>query len=492
MIKPPKIFLYYLVIIGIFVGFSFLIPKEGLQIGTIPYRIKWISVHHILGIKADSVATKKIIQELPTDTTLSIALDTSIIADSIKSNLTQKIDSLALEPDTVITPSIEYGEEFKPLLYQFYSNITNAADSGKILRILHMGDSQIEGDRITRYLRESFQEQFKGSGPGLIPVFDPQKHFPSVWISNNGKWSEHTVYQYPRTIKNNQYGIIGRVAKIDSSGISSLKISQSHLALPKASRFYKARLYLKEIKTPLLVTAFWEGDQISKDSLLEDEGLTEINWTFKQDPQRFSLNFMSDESPIFLGLSLDSLSGIAVDNISMRGQSTPRLDKTNKALYKSMASYMNIGLVILQYGTNMVPTITSNYEFYSRTLYKQLQILKETMPNVPVLVVGVGDVATQTDGQVKSYTHITKIKEAQKEAAFKAGFAFFDLYEAMGGEGSMLKWVNNDPRMAMLDYTHFNKAGGKKVADWLYTAILHDYNKWKKSTTFKPDNPHND
>ena len=491
MIKPPKIFLYYLVIIGIFVGLSFIIPTEGIRIGTIPYRVKWFSVNNILEHKTDSISSTKIIYKSPTDTIVSLTPDTTT-TDSIRSIIKLQIDTLVTNTDTITEPAIEYDEEFKTLLYQFYNNITFAADSGKILRILHMGDSQIEGDRITRYLRESFQKQFKGSGPGLIPVYDPQKHFPSVWISNQGKWSEHTVYHYPRTIKNNQYGIIGRVAKIDSSGVSSLQISQSHLALPNASRFYKARLYLKEIQTPLLVTAFWEGDQISRDSLLEDDGITEINWTFKENPQRFSLDFMSDESPIFLGLSLDSIAGIAVDNISMRGQSTPRLDKTNKGLYKSMASYMNIGLVILQYGTNMVPTITSNYEFYSRTIYRQLKILKETMPNVPVLVVGVGDVATQTDGQVKSYTHISKIKEAQKQAAFKAGFAFFDLYKAMGGEGSMQKWVNNDPRLAMLDYTHFNKAGGKKVSDWLYKAILHDYYKWKKSTTFKPDNSHKD
>ncbi len=488
MIKPPKIFMYYLIIISVFVGLSFLVPKKGIQLGNFPYRVKWISVQDIFTHKKDSSFHLKI--QIESDS-LSAPTDFTII-DSSLIDIQKTVDSLNFSIDTSGIPSIEYHEEFKALLYHFYNNITYAADSGKTIRILHMGDSQIEGDRITRYLRESFQERFKGSGPGLIPVYDPQKQFPSVWITNDGKWSEHTVYKYPRTIKNNQYGIIGRVAKIDSAGISSLKISRSNLALPKASRFYKSRLYLKEIDTPLLVSAFWDGDEISKDSLLKDDGITEINWTFKQAPQEFSLDFKSDESPIFLGLSLDSISGVAVDNISMRGQSTPRLDKTNKELYKSMASYMNIGLVVLQYGTNMVPTITSNYEFYSHTLYKQLMILKETMPNVPVLIVGVGDIATQTDGKAKSYTHIGKITAAQKKAAFKAGFAFFDLYKAMGGEGSMLQWVNHDPRLAMLDYTHFNKAGGKKVANWLYYAILHDYNKWKKSTTFNNDNPYKD
>ncbi len=486
MIKPPKIFLYYLIIICVFAGLSFLIPQEGIQLGNLPFHIKWFKISELIPLKTDTFQVSvtdniKDSLDLKPDT---LNLD-SIVIDSLIIK-----DSLTIKEETNDNPYIEFNEDFKPLLYQFYNKITSAADSNYIVRILHMGDSQIEGDRITKYLRESFQEQFKGSGPGLIPVYDPQKQFPSVWITNKGKWSEHTVYHYPRLINKNQYGIIGRVAKIDSAGISSLKISQSSMALPKASRYYKSRLFLKEIKSPLLITAFWEGEQISKDSLLEDEGLTEINWTFKQEPQQFTIDFKSDNSPIFLGLSLDSLSGVAVDNISMRGQSTPRLDKTNKDLYKSMASYMNIGMVILQYGTNMVPTITSNYEFYSRTLYRQLLILKETMPDVPVLVVGVGDVAYQKDGQVKSYDHIQKITDAQKKAALKAGFAFFDLYKTMGGEGSMIDWVNHNPRMAMLDYTHFNKVGGEKVANWIYQAILNDYNKWKKSTNFSLVNSH--
>ncbi len=486
MIKPPKIFLYYLIIICVFAGLSYLIPPEGIQLGSFPIKIKWVSINELLPTKKD---TSQLTFTDHIEDTTRLKVDTlnidSLVVDSIKA-----IDTTDTQSNNDTIPTIEFNEEFRAMLYQFYTEITNAADSGNIVRILHMGDSQIEGDRITKYLRESFQEQFKGSGPGLIPVYDPQKQFPSVWITNKGKWSEHTVYHYPRLINKNQYGIIGRVAKIDSAGISSLKISQSSMALPKASKFYKSRLFLKEIKSPILITAFWEGDQISKDSLLEDDGLTEINWTFKQEPKQFTIDFKSDNSPIFLGLSLDSLSGVAVDNISMRGQSTPRLDKTNKDLYKSMANYMNIGMVILQYGTNMVPTITSNYEFYSRTLYKQLTFLKQTMPNVPVLVVGVGDIASQKDGIVKSYDHISKITNAQKQAAFKAGFAFFDLYKAMGGEGSMIKWVNHNPRMAMLDYTHFNKIGGEKVADWLYNAILNDYNKWKKSSIFNASNPH--
>ncbi|SMO51726.1 GDSL-like Lipase/Acylhydrolase [Saccharicrinis carchari] len=480
MLKPPKIFLYYLIVLMMFGVLSYFIPADGVKLGSSEYKLRWLSLSKIFTH-----------EEMPLPVPAS---DTAMLTinelDDSGANILQPFDSITTDTlttisqlivDTIVRDSVApelrliYPQAFKQLLQAFYRKIETADDSGKVIRILHMGDSQIEGDRISRYLRQSFQTNFKGSGPGLVPLYDPLKQFPSVWIRNDGLWSEHVVYKYPRMIKDNQYGIMGKVSLIDSVGESSVHVTRSSMAQPGASHYYKSRLFLKNIVHPFTIKAYWGNELISSDSLKTDENITEINWTFQSAPKKFSLFFESEISPLFLGMSLDSLTGIAVDNIAMRGQSSPRLDKTDTLLYKQMAGHMNIGMVILQYGTNMVPTVTENYTFYRLTFYRQLQILKQTMPGVPVVVVGVGDVGKLTDGRAEAYTHIYKIKEAQKAAAVKAGFAFFDLFEAMGGQGSMIEWVNGNPRLAMSDYTHFNKPGGKKVADWLYSAIMNEY-----------------
>ncbi|MGQ1785992.1 MULTISPECIES: hypothetical protein [unclassified Saccharicrinis] len=485
MIKPPKIFLYYIIVLVLFGALGYFIPKEGIELGESGYKVRWISFDNLL---KKNIPTESVTESDPIEIDSLQVVDSLELAgvrkekkDSVNLTIVSKPDSLA-EDSIIQKLKLQYPSAFKRMLYSFYQEIESADELNRVIRIMHMGDSQIEGDRISKYLRESFQRQFKGSGPGLIPLYDPKKQFPTVWINNKGAWSEHLVYQYPRIIEGNQYGIMGKVAKIDPAIAGSrVEVSQSSMAQPRATNYYKSRLFLKNIEKPLVIDAYWGNDLISSDSLQVDDGITEINWTFKRAPRRFSLSFESEQSPLFLGMSLDSLSGVSVDNISMRGQSSPRLDKTDTLLYKSMAEYMNIGLVILQYGTNMVPTVTENYDFYSLTFYRQLEILKKTMPGVPVLVVGVGDVGKLIDGKAHSYKHIFKIKEAQKEAAFKAGFAFFDLFEAMGGEGSILKWVNGDPKLAMSDYTHFSKPGGKKVADWLYKAIMSEYEDYKKN-----------
>jgi hypothetical protein len=49
----------------------------------------------------------------------------------------------------------------------------------------------------------------------------------------------------------------------------------------------------------------------------------------------------------------------------------------------------------------------------------------------------------------------------------------------MGGDGSMTKWVEEEPALANKDYTHFNFRGAKKVAGILYDQISKGYEEYK-------------
>ncbi len=475
MVNPPRILLYFAIISLALFALVFVIPDTGIPIGK-SMRLHWISLNDIFP-EVDATDSFLIKDSLlmAESVTLQDSLPTRLsLQDSIVTNKVKNKNPYV---------KLEYNQEFEPLLKYFYIQLQRAKDTNQVVRVLHMGDSQIEGDRITRYLRDQFQIHFGGSGPGFIPIYDPQKQFSSVWITNSGHWQEHVVFHYPRTIAHKEYGILGRVATINAPDQAAVSIYPSKSALELAKRYYSSKLLIKNITQPLHINAYWNSTQISADTLSLNNDITQVEWSFKDKPTKFKLVFHTQESPLFLGIALDSLGGVAVDNISMRGQSSPRLDKTNKQLFSAMASHLDIGLIVWQFGTNMVPTIASNYHFYYKMLSSQLKIIKETIPNVPVVIVGVGDVAHISNGTVNPYDHISKINEAQKKAALDAGFAFFDLYNAMGGEGSIIKWVNHDPRLAMSDYTHFNANGGKKVADWIYEAIMNDFENVTQGTS---------
>ncbi len=49
----------------------------------------------------------------------------------------------------------------------------------------------------------------------------------------------------------------------------------------------------------------------------------------------------------------------------------------------------------------------------------------------------------------------------------------------MGGDGSMVKWVENVPARANKDYTHFNHRGAKEAANLIFTQLNQGYETYK-------------
>ena len=70
------------------------------------------------------------------------------------------------------------------VLFSFYHKI-KIEKSKDIIRILHFGDSQIEGDRISSVLREELQKIWGGSGTGFLPLSENNLGKPSAQIQLN-------------------------------------------------------------------------------------------------------------------------------------------------------------------------------------------------------------------------------------------------------------------------------------------------------------------
>jgi D-alanyl-lipoteichoic acid acyltransferase DltB (MBOAT superfamily) len=119
---------------------------------------------------------------------------------------------------------------------------------------------------------------------------------------------------------------------------------------------------------------------------------------------------------------------------------------------------------------NIVKNVRDDYSYYRKGLERQLSLLKELSPSTSILVVSLTDMAYSRDDSLKSYKNIPLIIEAQKRAALAAGVAFWDSYDAMGGESSVISWVENSPPLVQKDYVHLTYTGadtlsGKLVKD---------------------------
>jgi lysophospholipase L1-like esterase len=95
------------------------------------------------------------------------------------------------------------------------------------------------------------------------------------------------------------------------------------------------------------------------------------------------------------------------------------------------------------------------------------------------LLVSTSDKGGSYNGEWKTAIGVEPLVETQYNLANKIGAGFFNLYHAMGGEGTIVNWVQGDTVLARKDYTHPNPKGAKVLAKLIYQSIMDEYNEYE-------------
>lgn len=368
------------------------------------------------------------------------------------------------------------------LMTPFYESLDALAQRPGLIRVLHYGDSQVEGDRVSGTLRTKLQRQFGGFGAGMVPVFEPGNSRASIKIESSDNWTKKAIYgNLFHNVPGKRFGILGANYHSKNKKAVNVTLKRSPTASANTRKYNVLKMYYGENTAPIKVTV-----TIGKDSVLHLQALpgrSPLLIDMKQATDAaVSLDIQrDDETTEIYAVALDSYSGVMVDNISMRGSSGREFAFCDVDYMAAQARAADTRLIILQFGTNMAVDVRENYNFYEKWLYTQIMRFRAALPNVPIVLVGVADAARKEGPQYESYPNIPKIRDAQRRAALRAGAAFWDLYEMMGGQGSMIEYVKAAPSLAEKDYTHFNHRGAMLVGNMLYKAILQDYSKYKKT-----------
>lgn len=375
--------------------------------------------------------------------------------------------------------------EFPPghpeLMDLFYRALRDEAPR-KVIRVLHYGDSQVEGDRVTGWLRNRFQREFGGSGPGLLFCDRPTADHATITQRCSGGWRRHSVLRPADAAADAAaYGIMGQTTRFDvrPPQRASLAYRLSPMSYASARRYNSCRLFMGPSPAPLAVEVYGRDSLMLADQVALDEPLNVFGFQIGRTPDNIEFRFASEQSPDFYAVALDKETGVAVDNIPWRGSSGVEFTRIDSALLGSFARQLDVRLVIFQFGVNVVPNVQAGYKWYEERLARQLAHLRAAMGDVPVVVVGVSDMSRKSADGYESYPNIPLIRDAQRAAAFRAGCAFWDLYQAMGGANSMPAWVEARPALAGKDYVHFTIRGSQVIAKMLYDAIMDGYNKKK-------------
>jgi len=174
-----------------------------------------------------------------------------------------------------------------------------------------------------------------------------------------------------------------------------------------------------------------------------------------------------------LGIQLDGQTGVSMDNIPMRGSSGSSLMTISRSSLRSFFKRENVALVILQFGGNSTPYLNrSKLHDFKENIIRLIRTYQEMVPGVKVLFIGPADMARNGEnGELESYPILPALNDSLRAAANEAGAAFWNMYAAMGGRGSMIRWVESNPQLAGEDYIHFTPLGAKKIAQLLYNTL---------------------
>ena len=415
--------------------------------------------------------------------------------------------------------NIENKEVLKPFIDKLNEN--------KVTQILFLGDSHIQADWITSFLRNKFQEKYGNAGRGLVfpysvansngpddftsatnqtwenfrlvyeqDVFpqmgasgfvignqkesfleikfkNPEETFDKVIIFNDEKMNgeKFQLYKENQSLSNFVSKSAERIKYTVSSGETFPEI---------ASKFYTTTTKLVQlngagIKNPVEGNSY-QIDKISfnynPDFEKSIEKIADNKFSgnktvvsFSEPQNTFLMKTNANSGNVFYGFQFlkNVNKGVVFNTVGVNGATYG--DFLKYSLQIEQLNSIQPDLVMISLGTNeSLSSITK--EKKKKNISDLVSKFKEQNPNLPILLI------SPTDNRLKSQ----KIKEIVswiEESSQIKKVAFFNLYEATGGSGYFKKALNK--KEANTDGVHFLRPGYEFQAEKIWTAISENF-----------------
>jgi len=459
--RPLRSFLLLLIFLICFIGLHYLVPARQL----FPSASEFLPPELITRL----FSTNEAVAPELSDTIRILPVNIITKADSVST------DSVAPSPDPmkVFLDSLRYSE--------------------RQLRIMYYGDSQIEGDRITSYLRMSLRKEHGGTGPGLFLPLMPVMYTKTIWVQSSPNWKRYNYLSYKTgEIQHRNLGPFMTICrylpegeKVSVPKKAFVKIRPSNDADSASSVYDILRILYGNTNGDVKVIVKADKSVVFSDTLIRGKGFNEISCQLNS-AKHILIEFEGKVSPDIYGISIESKSGLVLDNIPQRGSAGLEFTMVDKNNLAEAYKILSPDLFILHYGLNVVKNVSADYSYYQKGLERQLSLLNEISPLTPILVMSLTDMALKDGDSIKSNQNVPSIINAQKLASIGSNAAFWDSYSAMGGEASIIHWAGKKPPLAQNDYTHLTYNGADTLSKILAEALF-SYSKIQEDSIIQAD-----
>lgn len=344
---------------------------------------------------------------------------------------------------------------------------------GQVTRIAHYGDSPTTADLITADTRAMLQKEFGNAGSGFVLVARPW-----AWYNHRGVSMEASNWKIDiagnAEIKDGLYGLgavsfrgePGAVAHWNLRDPTHTSVEIYYLGEPGGGEFV-----LEAENQPLgTVSAAADG-----------RAPAFARFDIPPGASHFTLKVTSGRVRIYGADFRKAGPGIVYSSIGVNGANVTLLSRAfNQRHWAEELRHYEPDLVVINYGTN-----ESGFpKFVDNTWGNELRLavarIRAAVPGASILLMSPMDRGElKATGEIDTIASMPRLVNTEARIALDTGAAFFNTFEAMGGQGTMARWYSSEPRLVGADYIHPMPAGAKIVGELLYSALREGFIQYK-------------
>ncbi len=358
----------------------------------------------------------------------------------------------------------------------FYARLraTDARTAGAVTRVLYYGDSTIASDYISGTVRRRLQSRFGDAGHGFILIANPWEWYfhNDVLHGSDGDWKASKLAG-PIT-SDGAYGLGGVSFTSYGGGGALFGTATRGDYGRKVDRF---DVYYLEQPGGGDVQLEVKGQPAERFSTRAGAKASRVHALRVPDGEaRMSLRAMGGGPVRLFGVALErDVPGVVVDALGSHAAMAVYWQRQDRQHWRDQLALRDPALVVFQYGTNESDLWRLDRAEYEAALAGLVDELREAAPHASLLVVAPLDRAEDKGGKLVTKPVILDLVSIQRRVAAAHGAAFWCTFDAMGGEGSMARWVRAKPPLGGGDLTHPTPLGAEVLGDMLSDALVAGY-----------------
>lgn len=334
-------------------------------------------------------------------------------------------------------------------------HVLNPAKLNSAYKVIHFGDSHIQGDRISGEVRNNLQALGGNGGSGM---FFPYSLCKSVGPTGTNSNITGT-YTYSSILKNptkRRIGLLGYEITLTQGAVFTMEFNEQFRG--KRSKEFSILIHgtMDTVAIDLAVPVALKSHEAMGNQL--------TLYTFECSEIPSKIQFRALKECSLWGIEFIQSNGLVYQQCGVVGAQFTHLLPYKEDIL-SMLEWQKPNLMVFSYGTNESYSALDSIA-YEKQIATFILLLKEKLPEVGIIITNAPD--TRSAGKTPRSELI--VNRCLHVIAKKTETAYYDVNRVMGGWGSHACWQAND--LFLKDQLHFNKKGATLMGQMLCHALL--------------------